>query len=153
MAKVEVQGVKELQAMFKRLEHDLSAKEMVKILRPAGREVVKAARTVVPLQGQLKQATKRDIGIVKARVVKGQAEVNVGLMFKFYDVNDTVQKIAPIVRHYTEGFTQTERSGDGKKRGRVRNRTIDFIELGFEMSKSQQLAMIDKEVAKIVSKL
>lgn len=150
---VRVEGVSEVKALFKRLEYELSAKEFVTILRGAGRQVAKAARTVVPLDGQLKQATKRDIGIVKARVVKGQAEVNVGLKFKFYDINDQVQKIAPIVRHFTEGFTQTQRSGDGKKRGRVRNRTIDFIERGFEMSKTQQMAEINKEIEKKIRKL
>lgn len=150
---VKVEGVSEVKALFARLEHELSAKEFVQILRGAGREVVKAARTVVPLEGSLKQITKRDIGIVKSRVVKGQAEVNVGLRFKFYDINDSVQKVAPIVRHFTEGFTQTERAGDGKKRGKVRNRTIDFIERGFDISASQQMTAINKEIDKKIQKL
>lgn len=150
---VKVEGVSEVKALFSRLEYELSAKEFVTILRGAGREVVKAARTVVPLEGEIKQTTKRDIGIVKARVVKGQAEVNVGLKFKFYDINDQVQKVAPIVRHYTEGFSQSERSGDGKRRGKVSSRTIDFIERGFDMSQSQQMAAINKEIDKKISKL
>lgn len=150
---VKVEGVREVKALFKRLEHELSAREMVQILRGAGREIVKASRSVVPLEGSLKQATKRDIGIVKSRVVRGQAEVNVGLKFKFYDINDQVQKVAPIVRHFTEGFTQTERSGDGKRRGRVRTRTVDFIERGFQMSEQAQMSGINKEIEKKIKKL
>lgn len=150
---VKVEGVAEVKALFRRLEYELSASEFVTILRGAGREVVKAARSVVPLEGQIKQAAKRDIGIVKAKVIKGQAEVNVGLKFKFYDINDQVQKIAPIVRHFTEGFTQTNRSSDGKKRGRVRIRTIDFIERGFDISQQAQMVAINKEIEKKINKL
>lgn len=153
MAKVTVEGVEAVKQLFNQLEHTLSPRELVSIMRGAGREVVKASRTVVPLEGQLKQATKRDISIVKARVVRGQAEVNVGLKFGYYDINDQVQKVAPIVRHYTEGFTQTDRSGDGKRRGRVRSRTMDFIERGFEISKQAQMAGINKEIDKKIARL
>lgn len=153
MVRVEVQGVKEVQALFKRLEHELSAREMVTILRGAGREVVKASRQVVPFDGKLGQYTKRDIGIVKGKVVRGRAEVDVGLRFKFYDLNDQVQKIAPIVRHFTEGFRQTQRAGDGHRRGRVARRTDDFIERGFNMSTSKQMEAINGEINKKIAKL
>lgn len=153
MVRVQVEGVNEVKQLFKRLEHSLSPREMVTILRGAGREVVKASRGFVPLDGRLGSVTKRDIGIVKARVTRGQAEVNVGLKFKFYDVNDQVQKVAPIVRHFTEGFHQTDRAGDGRRRGRVRTRTEDFIERGFNASQDKQLAGINAEIEKKIKRL
>lgn len=159
--KVEVHGVQELQRVFDELGHELSPREMVQILRPAGREVVKAARNYVPLEGELKRATKRDIGIVKARVVKGQAEVNVGLKFGYYDINNQVQKVAPIVRHMTEGFQQSNRTGEKsgitqssrRSRGKVRNRTQDFVEKGFNASQQAQMQAINQGVVKKVQKM
>lgn len=153
MVKLTIEGVKDVQQLFRRLEHELSAKEMVSILRGPAREIVKASRQYVPFGGQLKGATKRDIGIVKARVVRGQAAVDVGLKFGYYDLNDQVQKIAPIVRHFTEGFRQTTRSSDGRSRGRVRARTADFIEQGFNASEGSQMAAINTAINKKIAKL
>jgi hypothetical protein len=153
MVRVHVEGVSQVQALFRRLEHELSAREMLTIMRPAGRVVVKASRPFVPLTGRLGNMTKRDIGITKSKVVKGRAEVDVGLRFKFYDLNDQVQKIAPIVRHFTEGFHQTSRASDGRNRGRVRNRTEDFMERGFNASQAEQMAAINDGVRKKIAKL
>lgn len=162
---VKVEGIDSVKQMFNEIGYQLSQREMVGILRPAGREVVKAARNKVPQQGEIKRAVKRDISIVKARVVKGQAEVNVGLKFGYYDINNQVQKVAPIAQHMTEGFIQTNRTGaksgagagkGRRNRGKVKSRTGDFIEEGFNASMSQQMAAInegiDKKIVKIKAK-
>lgn len=153
---VKVEGIPEIQRAFAELGHDLRASEMVSILRPAGRAVVKAARNYVPQKGEIKRAIKKDIGIVSGKVVKGQAVVDVGLRFKFYDINDQVQKVAPIARHMTEGFNQTNRASDNRKRGKVKVRTGDFIEQGFNASGAEQLRLvnigIDKKIQKVKTK-
>ncbi len=151
--RITVDGVENVKKLFASINRELSQKEMVPILRAAGREVVKSARTFVPFTGKLKQFTKRDIGIVKARVVKGKAEVTVGLKFKLYDFNGSIQKVAPIVRHFTQGFKQTNRSSDGKNRGKVSQRTVDFILQGYEMSRPAQMAAINKAIANKLKKL
>ena len=157
--KVTVEGVDAVKQLFNEIGYDFSQREMVQILRPAGREVVKAARQKVPQEGEIKRAVKRDIAIVKSRVVKGQAEVNVGLRFAYYDINDQVQKVAPIVQHMTEGFTQTNRTGaksgssNRRNRGKVKSRTGDFIEQGFMNSQSQQMAAINSAIDKKIMKL
>ena len=158
---VKVEGTESIIALFRELGAELSPREMVSILRPAGREVVKAARNFVPQQGEIKRAVKRDISVVKAKVVRGQAEVNVGLKFGYYDINDQVQKVAPIVQHMTEGFQQTNRTGaksgtTGRQkhsRGKVSRRTGDFIEQGFMSSADAQNIAINQGIDKKIAKL
>lgn len=152
MVKVTVHGVSDVQNLFRDIEHELRQSEMKIILNGAARAVVKASRKFVPQTGEIGSLAKRDIGIVKSRVIKNQAEVNVGMMFKFSNINDQVQKVAPIIQHMTEGFKQTDR----KKRGRVKKRGGDFIEEGFLASSNEQMAEIntgiEKKIARIKSK-
>lgn len=156
---VRLEGVPELKRVFAEIEHELSAREMLSIQRGAGSVVVKASRSYVSLTGELKRATKRDIGIVKSRIVKGQAETHVGLRFRDYEINGKMQKIAPIVRHFTQGFRQSNRTGaksGGKgrrNRGKVRVRTQDFIEQAFNATQAEQVSAINGKVFQKLNKI
>lgn len=134
---IQLIGLEQVQRLFNELESSLTEKRLKKYFYSAGRVVVKAARQKVRFQGRMLSHTKKDIG-----VFSDGKRVKVGLLFNDYSLNGKTQKVAPIVRHMTEGFNQTSRKG----RGKVGSRGDDFVLQGFNSKKQQVIDAMVKPV-------
>lgn len=153
MLNVELEGVQSVIRALSQIENDLSRRELGSTLRAAGGLVVKHARKKIsPSYGsELIDAAKRDLRVFS----KDRLNVSVGLGFKLLRINGDIQKAAPIIRHLTVGFNQTDRRGkeNPRKRGRVRSRVkSDFVADGLAAATPEIVAVMDKKVKAVVSK-
>lgn len=121
-------GLEEVKKLFNDIESNLTEKRLKKYFYAAGRVVVRKARQRVRFTGQILSTAKKDIG-----VFSDGKRVKVGLLFKDYSINGKTQKVAPIVRHMTQGFKQTNRKG----RGKVKALGDDFVLNAFNSNKQE----------------
>jgi hypothetical protein len=151
MITAKLTGVEEVIKLLDDMGKEFTDSAIKPILGAAARVVVKRARQLVPQTGEIRDLAKRDLGVFYKKGPNGY-QANAGFLYRDYDLHGERQKIAPIIRHMTSGFHQTNRNLDGKthSRGKVANQQPDFVK---QAAAQSQQEIADAMIKPIIKKI
>lgn len=151
MITVELKGMDSVKQMFASIKHELSPAQVRGLMDSAGQLLAKEARSEVEEQGEIGQFFKQDIGVSRdhRKSARNAEYILVGPRFKNYTIHGQSQKVATIVQHMTEGFSQTEReTRKGERRGHVAMQFQNPILNALQSKKDEISGAIEKGVNK-----
>jgi len=147
---IKVEGFFNVKKFFKDVGYEMSDRELGQVIRAGGAEITKAAKRNIPFSGEIKTKLKKDLVTSRVKGGKGKPYVLSGPAFN-QEINGV--KVAIIAQHMTEGFKQTQRASDGKRRGVVRNQLDNAMIRGFKTSETQRNNAMNKAMQKKLIKI
>lgn len=147
---IQIEGFINVKKFFKDVGYEMSDRELGQVIRAGGAEITKAAKRNIPFSGEIKTKLKKDLVTSRVKGGKGKPYVLSGPSFT-QEING--QKVAVIAQHMTEGFKQTQRASDGRRRGVVKNQLDNAMIRGFKTSETQRNNAMNKAMQKKLMKI
>lgn len=155
--KIVIVGDAEFKALLREMGAKLQDKALRDIARKGGRVVVKAARRLNRIPGQLGKQFGKEFIVANDKHEKAGVIVTVrgGRRSKQY-INSKGEKIiaAAVGRHMTEGAVQHDRqTKSGKRRGKVNNRYPDPILAAGQAEQNNVMKTMTESAIEVMTKV
>lgn len=148
-----IEGDKEFKEILKQLPRKLENRVLRDVSRVGGRVIVKTARQMVQIPGQLGKHFRSDIGVRTDKGNKAGVKVNVGIKERSNSRGKTY-KSGVAGRHFIEGTKRKPRFTNGKKlyRGKVGETFDDPILKAGQRDGRKAMDEMQKQVVSIIQK-